>query len=645
VLVLVFACLANNRRDAGANAQEFPTTLPSIRTSDREQSRLLFNTAYLASDTVPTDWTGSLLTGDAGYTSADFLGAVALRVNYFRAMAGVPATISFNDEWNRKDQQAALMMSANQSLSHFPPPTWKFYTAEGAEGAQNSDLSIGLTGPAAISGLISDGGENNSAAGHRRWILYQQTQTMGSGNVPATGDYPAAAALWVFDGNYGKARPATREEFVAWPPPGFVPYQVVFPRWSFSLSGADFSKATVAVRRGGTNVPVRLETVGTGVGENSIVWVPDNLDANAEFYATMDRPQQDTTMDVTVSSVLVAGALKTFQYSVTAFDPQTLASPEILPTVIGSNTALIGQESSFGVSEVPYATGYVWRIGTRQSLAFSDGAENAPANLDAKTSAGYSIIANDRKASGTASFHLIQTDFTSQSLTLKPLILAGSSTSLTFSSLLGWAIATQVAKVQVSTDDGVSWEDAFSEPGSDSPQSNFSRVTLDLSGYAQRTIRIRFNFAYLGGLAYTSGTPLGWYIDDISLMGAETLTNMTSSALSGGGGIEFSPSSPGEYGIQARAQFFNGFYGVWGSVKALEVVPSGLWFTSLKRSADGSMQLSVRCDAGQTFAIDRSTDLAKWVRKFVGQGTAGEVSFTDSEAGGLAKVFYRGIKP
>jgi hypothetical protein len=36
-------------------------------------------------------------------------------------MAGVPAGVSLDSILNSKDQAAALMMSANRQLSHFPP--------------------------------------------------------------------------------------------------------------------------------------------------------------------------------------------------------------------------------------------------------------------------------------------------------------------------------------------------------------------------------------------------------------------------------------------------------------------------------------------------------------------------------------------
>src|SRR6185312_8522029 len=120
-------------------------------------------------------------------------------------------------------------------------------TSAGASAAANSNLALGSFGPDSITGYINDFGANNTEAGHRRWLLYPQTQTMGTGDIPAGNGFTNANATWVLDGNYGTARPATRDGFVAWPPPGYVPYPVVFARWSFAYPNADFSTATVAV--------------------------------------------------------------------------------------------------------------------------------------------------------------------------------------------------------------------------------------------------------------------------------------------------------------------------------------------------------------------------------------------------------------
>jgi hypothetical protein len=290
--------------------------VPWIDPSDRQISLDYFNQVYLASENVSIDWTGDHESCDAGETAMAFKEAVGMRINYFRAMAGVPATVQLSTEYSRKAQQAALMMSINGQLSHNPPPSWLCYTSEGAEAAGSSNLFLGIYGPAAITGYIYDPGNGNYAVGHRRWILYPQTEWMGSGDIPSTGGYMSSNALWVFDENMWTPRPQTRDEYVAWPPPGYVPYQVVFPRWSFAIDEADFSNATVEMSSGGQSIPVTVQPVVTGYGENTLVWEPD-----LSFGAP---PPSDITYDVLVSGVKIGGVPQDFTYQVIIFDPGSL---------------------------------------------------------------------------------------------------------------------------------------------------------------------------------------------------------------------------------------------------------------------------------------------------------------------------------
>ncbi len=275
-----------------------------------------FNQVYQASEGASAAWTGSHAACDAGTTSDEFRRAVQLRINYFRAMAGVPGDVQLSEEYNRKAQQAALMMSVNDQLSHSPPSSWLCYSEEGREAAGSSNLYLGVYGPSAITGYISDPGVGNYFVGHRRWILYPQTKWMGSGDIPPSGGYRPSNALWVFGPNLWEPRPQTREEYVAWPPPGYVPYQVVFPRWSFAYAQADFSSATVEMSTAGGNIPLTLQPVVNGYGENTLVWEP--------ALSFGSPPGADTTYTVVVRHVGIDALYRDFAYQVTIFDPGLL---------------------------------------------------------------------------------------------------------------------------------------------------------------------------------------------------------------------------------------------------------------------------------------------------------------------------------
>jgi len=300
-------------------------SLPWINTSDRQVSLDYYHQVYLASEDVDSAWIGNHASCNAGETAQSFRDAIELRINYFRAMAGVPAVVQLSDEYNAKAQQSALMMSVNDQLSHEPPTSWQCYSAEGAQAAGCSNLYLGVFGPSAISGYIYDPGSNNTAVGHRRWILYPQTESMGSGDIPQTTGYRPSNALWVFDENMGKPRPQTREPFVAWPPPGYVPYQVVFRRWSISYDDADFSEATVTMTSGGQTISLALQQVVIGIGENTLVWEPDLT------FGT--PPANDTAYNVTVDNVIIDDAAQQFTYQVIVFDPGGLSkAPPVMQT-------------------------------------------------------------------------------------------------------------------------------------------------------------------------------------------------------------------------------------------------------------------------------------------------------------------------
>src|SRR5881394_998069 len=232
-----------------------PTGPFTVNTARREEARNFFNTVYAASEGFSIGWTGNLGTCTPGTTDAAFRNLVAIRINYYRAMAGIPANIAFDPIFNTKDQAAALIMSANNSLSHFPPTTWTCYSANGYEAAGKSNIALGNAGPDAVTAFIEDSGSNNTVVGHRRWLLYPQTQLMGTGDVPDTGANYAGNAIFVQDGHYTDPRPSTRDNFVSWPPPGFVPYPVVFARWSISFPNASFLSATVTMSTNSVNIP------------------------------------------------------------------------------------------------------------------------------------------------------------------------------------------------------------------------------------------------------------------------------------------------------------------------------------------------------------------------------------------------------
>ncbi len=266
-------------------------------------------------------WTGDRASCNAGSTSQAYRDAIFARINWFRGMAGVPTGITENTSYSAKAQQSALMMSVSGKLSHTPDGSFGCFTASGASAASSSNLYLGKTGPDAITGYMYDPGAGNVSVGHRNWILHPTARQMGTGDIPNSDGKWASNDLWVFDNVFG-SQPALRERegFVAWPPRGFVPSEVVFPRWSFSLRGANLASASVVMEKVGpdgsrtpidTRIDFRNSTGGAPFA--ILVWQPNGIEPTAIL---------DTTYRVTVNGAVVNGSTKSFSYDVTIIGEQ-----------------------------------------------------------------------------------------------------------------------------------------------------------------------------------------------------------------------------------------------------------------------------------------------------------------------------------
>ncbi|HEY3178495.1 MAG TPA: CAP domain-containing protein [Casimicrobiaceae bacterium] len=286
----------------------------------RNQVAALYQSVYVAGDLVSLNWTGAIATCDAGATNADHQQAVVDRVNYFRALADLPPVQLVSGLQMSAEQQAALMMSANNALSHTPPSTWLCYSELGANGAMSSNIALGIRGVDAIDAYMDDYGTNNPAVGHRRWVLFPPRASMTTGDI-SEGSQRPANALFVFGTQ--APRPATPNG-IAWPPAGVVPYQNLpffSNRWSFSYPGADFTNASVTMSGPAGPIPVAYEAVLNGYGDNTIVFLPSGFS-----YA---KPNADTTYTITVSGIVGSGVPSAIQYPVTVIDPD-VAVPDPL---------------------------------------------------------------------------------------------------------------------------------------------------------------------------------------------------------------------------------------------------------------------------------------------------------------------------
>lgn len=304
-LSLVTAVTLGSAASAGA----------SINTASAAAVTNAYNSQYAPAMSDSVDWTGSVTGCNAGTTSDDSQGYTLDVINYDRQLAGLDP-ITLDAVLSQKAQAAALVMSANKALSHAVPTNWKCYSKTAATAAASSDLYLGRSGAQAIAGYMTDPGSGNSAVGHRRWILYAPTRTMGTGSTESADSTPASNALYVFGkmASSGYSNP----KWVGWPSKGYFPAQLE-PNGRWSLSGQAgkkyvFGHATVSVvDSNGKKLKVTKNTVVRGYGADTLVWQVSGLklpSAGGEVHYT-----------VKVTGVVVGGKKTSTTYTVKFIRP------------------------------------------------------------------------------------------------------------------------------------------------------------------------------------------------------------------------------------------------------------------------------------------------------------------------------------
>lgn len=228
-------------------------------------------------DMSESAWTGSVGTCMAGDMSATSRENALRLVNLARWIAGLPA-VTMSAQFNQDDQACALMMTAEDTLSHEPTSDWECYTAAGASAAAGSCIS-GTNAVESVDLYLVDPG-NETTLGHRRWVLSNWLGPVGFGS---TGSYSCMRT-----GTDGSAD----QEWTAWPTPGAFPIQATTDNWGRSLDETgwsiqsddiDLADATVTITLDGSELPVSVAVLQGGYGSNhAISIIPDGWETEVD---------------------------------------------------------------------------------------------------------------------------------------------------------------------------------------------------------------------------------------------------------------------------------------------------------------------------------------------------------------------------
>jgi len=240
-------------------------------------------------------WSGSVGSCDPGDVSANGRANALKLVNLYRWLADLPP--STTDPGRDSNAQAcALMMDANNQLSHSPPANWTCYTSAGAGAAGASNIAT-TAGVAAVDLYMADPG-NPSTIGHRRWIL---SNSLGAIGLGTTDSYSCMTVI----GTGGSAGAA----WTSWPPPGVFPHAAVQASWT-SIDSTGWTVQSDSISLAGAQVSV------TTSGQDRPVNVTQLLGGYGSAHAISFIPSGWTTQPDTTYTVTVTGITPTITYDV-----------------------------------------------------------------------------------------------------------------------------------------------------------------------------------------------------------------------------------------------------------------------------------------------------------------------------------------
>ena len=626
-----FACVALVTSQAYAWSpgvgSESATSGFAVDTQSRNDVISFWHSVYSESEGYENrlGWTGSIGNNDPGSTSAAFKNDVERRINYYRAMAGMDASIRIRSSsetvsgdsgpnapegTTKQDaaQAAAFMLSQNTAEfregggvsnpidthnPHNPPESWIADGDTARNGAYYSNVAIGHYGPGAIDAYISEdaqgaGGAENSVVGHRRYIFHSRLQEVATGDVrPTNGNYFPANALYVF-GDW--LTPSSSPEFVCWPNSGFIPEDITPRLWSLSYPGADFSGATIDMQ------VVGGEAIATNITSQNALYYADNTIVwkATDASAIPSAEHADVTIQVTVSNVIINDSANSYNYSVTIINPNRLTDS---PTLTG-NTSPPQTGANYILHKIEHAEEYEFEVSAIAPITWIEGAEDSTSdfvidgtssNYNFRDAFQWNYNQSEFWYNGAKAFHLAFPNnsfpFSRETFTINRTIIPKAGGSMSFSIRRGYMSADSKLEVEYSDNGGGSWTSLAVYPGKsdDTPDNGFTTKNVNLAS-AGNQILIRFLLHQptptgVYDIVNYSGYPVGVYIDDIQFTDCEWLQSLSLTSLAnnsdfatldnvtGGGPLEVDSN----YILRVRPRVGN----VWMPFgQSLEVIPT-----------------------------------------------------------------------
>lgn len=536
----------------------------SVDNQSRNDVVAFWHAVYQASEGYEKriGWNGNY-NGSDGKVSRVFADDVERRLNYFRAMCGIPSGARVNSDatvfidsadahrppaatLKADAAQAAAMMlilnydstnGRNPAIDHNPAASLAAWSPAAWNANAHGNLAFGLFGPGAVTEYmieeISSGSTIsswNTLVGHRRWSLLPEATEYATGDQPGASASRPPTNVFYISQKPSELRPDPTPGFVSYPPAGFFPAPINSRYWSLSAAGADFSAATVSMTDDAGNPIASANVKSNGnFGDPALIWEVSGEAASKSIYA-------DRRVNVTVNGISGTGIPTSHTYSVTLINPDRIVSSQ---TLAGSSTAISNKSTTYTFT--PPEGAEALRVTAFRNLpaTWKEGAENSPKpDVTGHTSGSYPLIVsiaqkgNFGAISGSRAFNLtfptsydlIARGVPEQSFELNRMILPKANAKLQFLYKRGYMTTTSSLIVESSADAGVTWK-PVGKPITGRSNTRYdegiSTASLKLPK-SSLPIRLRFRYvAKKGTPIYTHEAspqaPTGIFIDDIAV--------------------------------------------------------------------------------------------------------------------------------
>lgn len=211
------------------------------------------------------------------------------------------------------------------------------------------------------------------------------------------------------------------------------------------------------------------------------------------------------------------------------------------PALNGPAVPPAGQPSNYTVAAVRGASRYQLESYRRETATPTETADDL-SRVTLDVTAGYDVVQTGVRAQGAAAFNLRAVGGRTQTITLGRTFLARPGAAISFASRLTAATPNETARVQVSTDGGLSWSDVFAQAGTGAPgEASFTTQTRSLASLEGRIFQVRLVHAFTSGSFFATGSFVGWYVDDIRLPNCDELLPGTPRDMGESTSVAFTP--------------------------------------------------------------------------------------------------------